>query len=321
MNPTVSVLITFYNDGGRLFECLESIRQQTIPVDEIIIYDDASDVGPESFIPAGINPKIIKGKTNIGQGLARNILCEHANSSYVHFQDADDLLHKNWCEKIKKYLSNTSVDIVFTEVSKYRSQGIVAENYLNIIFLKKTKDLISFFLKGTAPPIMSTVRKELVLQSGGFKPRSEFRLSEDMEFHLRLALLNPSYGIIFEPLALQRWEPNSSCRDSENAIKIECHYYSLKTVLTYRDRLGPKHQPYLKLRAKWCFDAIKWFGSRDLLLKSIRLAEDMNFDCRPYAPRIYTVLKTVFGKHAFFLYSLYRKAAPSAIQTSLSKKV
>jgi len=51
MPPTISVLITYYNERELLTECLRSLAAQTQLPDEILIYDDASTYRQLSMCP------------------------------------------------------------------------------------------------------------------------------------------------------------------------------------------------------------------------------------------------------------------------------
>lgn len=59
MAVTIAVLITYHNEGPLLTECLDSLRRGGSQPDEVLIYDDASDIPPEPYIPAGMPVRVI----------------------------------------------------------------------------------------------------------------------------------------------------------------------------------------------------------------------------------------------------------------------
>src|SRR5579862_3620757 len=118
---TIAVCIPYYNDRSYLTECLESVRKQTKAVDEVLIYDDASQAPPAKYVPAGMECRVMRGERNQGPCAGRNELARLARSRYLHFHDADDLLAPDWCEKVTGAIVKDKPDIVFTQLGSYRN--------------------------------------------------------------------------------------------------------------------------------------------------------------------------------------------------------
>ncbi|MCV2354534.1 glycosyltransferase [Paucibacter sp. B2R-40] len=100
-----SVVVTAYNSSKYIAHALESIYEQTILPDEIILVDDASadvselEVLVKAYAVRSEVPSIrlIQLDKNVGPGSARNVGYEHCTGKFVSFLDADDA----WCtEKI-----------------------------------------------------------------------------------------------------------------------------------------------------------------------------------------------------------------------------
>ncbi|HEX2780879.1 MAG TPA: glycosyltransferase family 2 protein, partial [Gemmatimonadaceae bacterium] len=66
--PTVAVLVTYYNEGELLRECLTSILAQDPPPDEVLVYDDASRIPAQPHVPEGAPVRVIRGSQNVGPG-------------------------------------------------------------------------------------------------------------------------------------------------------------------------------------------------------------------------------------------------------------
>lgn len=99
---SLAVVIPAFNVQDYLKLSLESICEQTIPFDEIIIVDDGSSDGTfmiaEGYVKKFSNWKLIR-TNNQGQGYARNLGFLHSKSDFIYFFDSDDLLDKNFVKE------------------------------------------------------------------------------------------------------------------------------------------------------------------------------------------------------------------------------
>jgi len=97
--PLVSVILCFYNEENYLGKAIKSIINQSYKQLELILIDDNSTDKSLDIAIKHSDPRIrIIGKDNrIGKGLAssRNLGVSSANGSYIIFQDADDVCHKD----------------------------------------------------------------------------------------------------------------------------------------------------------------------------------------------------------------------------------
>jgi glycosyltransferase involved in cell wall biosynthesis len=102
--PTVSVIIPVYNGERFLAEAIQSVLDQTLPPDEIIMVDDGSTDGSAAIVAglASRSPLPIHYvyQENQGPGAARNVGIQRAHGNFLAFLDADDLWlpEKNRCQ-------------------------------------------------------------------------------------------------------------------------------------------------------------------------------------------------------------------------------
>ena len=61
MKPSISVLVTCWNEKETLWECIDSVLKQTVRPDEIIVYDNASSAPADRCVSEGSPVKIIRG--------------------------------------------------------------------------------------------------------------------------------------------------------------------------------------------------------------------------------------------------------------------
>ena len=83
------------------------MTQQTTPIDEILIWDDASSFPAKDFAPPHVKVRIVRPEKNCGPCFGRNALLAEAKSQYVHFHDADDGFYETWCEEVKSQITKT----------------------------------------------------------------------------------------------------------------------------------------------------------------------------------------------------------------------
>lgn len=89
--PNVAVIIPTYNRASMIVACIESVLNQSYPVNEIIVIDDCSaDNTIEQLNKFKDNIIILKTEKQSGAQTARNIGIKAAKSEWIAFLDSDD---------------------------------------------------------------------------------------------------------------------------------------------------------------------------------------------------------------------------------------
>lgn len=125
-----SVLMSLYNkeEPQNLWECLESIKSQTLQADEIVIvYDgfvnDSLNAIVESFKDV-LNIKVLPLKKNVGLGRALQKGLEYCQHEIVARMDTDDICQPNRFEKqINFILENQDVDMLGTSIIEFDEEN------------------------------------------------------------------------------------------------------------------------------------------------------------------------------------------------------
>jgi glycosyltransferase involved in cell wall biosynthesis len=89
--PTVSVIIPVYNGERFLAEAIQSVLDQTLPPDEIIVVDDGSTDASAEIARSFGPPVRVLTQANLGPAAARNLGVENASGDLLAFLDAADL--------------------------------------------------------------------------------------------------------------------------------------------------------------------------------------------------------------------------------------
>lgn len=163
---SVSVIIPAFNAERTLEACIESLRAQTLEIQEIIVVDDAS-TDATTWIAARHDVRVLRMVANGGPGLARNAGARVAGGDVLAFIDADCVAQPQWVEHM---------------VSQLRSRGLDAATggYGGPIsgdFLPQLQDRVLKLRQGNLPErIASTISSNLVCTRAFFEVSGGFPL-------------------------------------------------------------------------------------------------------------------------------------------------
>ena len=114
MKKTVSIIVPVYNVEKYIFECVESLLNQTYRNLEIILVDDASpDNCPQicdEYVSKDARIKVVH-KPNGGLSDARNAGIDVATGEFIMFVDSDDYVVENMVEQLMNMIANSGADI------------------------------------------------------------------------------------------------------------------------------------------------------------------------------------------------------------------
>ena len=114
-----SIYIPAYNAEKTISKVLESVFNQSIPFDEVIVVNDCSRDNTLNYLKPFSNLRVINNKENKGLSYCRNIALESSKNNYVASIDADVVLNKHWFEKISAHLNNDIALIGGNLIEKY----------------------------------------------------------------------------------------------------------------------------------------------------------------------------------------------------------
>ncbi|MBC2601117.1 glycosyltransferase [Puniceicoccus vermicola] len=123
----ISIIIPCFNHGQYLEEAVESVRQQLVPVEEIVIVDDGSD-DPETLRVlekvAKIDRVTVLSQENAGPAAARNLAIREVRTPFVASLDADDRLLPDFVEKLlPKIKADEKVGVAYGQARSFGVGG------------------------------------------------------------------------------------------------------------------------------------------------------------------------------------------------------
>ncbi len=134
MTEKVTFYIPAFNAQNTIELCINSVINQTYPVDEIIIINDNSKDNTKEILSKFNDLKIINNKQNLGLGYNRNLGIQNSSNEIIASIDSDVELDKKWLENIIVSLKKNNVVMCGGNmVEKYTNNKVNAwrEKYYN----------------------------------------------------------------------------------------------------------------------------------------------------------------------------------------------
>jgi len=203
-HPLVSVLIPCRNEELYLQQTLDSVYALDYPSVEILALDDGSQDGTRTILESNSNRiRVLDSRKNLGPGGARNRLLEAAKGKFVHFQDADDLIHPRFLTHMLPWLQLEAYKVVLCQVDNfYGDDPTDIRDGFSVRPRKTGEHSVEHVVDVAGHAINSLYTRDVLLEVGGF--RTDIRAAEDMDLHLRLAELGHCFAVVGQSLVLHR---------------------------------------------------------------------------------------------------------------------
>ena len=206
---SIALCIPAYNAGTFIHRLLESALAQTIPFDEIWVYDDCS-TDNTAEIASKYGAKVVSGEINRGCSFGKNVLAEKTTCNWIHFHDADDVLYPNFVESAHKWMQQESPpDVVFFsyETRDYNTDEKLGSRKFDDAELRR--DAIAYTLKEQINPFCGLYRRDAFLKAGGWDIDPLILQSEDQATHGRLARAGLTFAADPAVTVINYIRPNS----------------------------------------------------------------------------------------------------------------
>jgi glycosyltransferase involved in cell wall biosynthesis len=200
--PSFSVVIPTYNRADDVGRAIRSVINQEYSNIEILVIDDGSTDHTEQVVRDFRDNRIVyEWMPNSGGPAApRNRGISLSKAPWICFLDADDWWTPNKLTVCEKYL-NYEVDIVYHNlIINDESQKKLWRRTVEGRRLKKPV-LIDLLINGNALPNSSViVRKDILVEAGGFDEDESMVASEDYNAWLKISKLTDNFLFINQNL-------------------------------------------------------------------------------------------------------------------------
>lgn len=133
----ISLIVPVYNEETFLQRCIESIKNQTVPFEEVIFIDDKSTDGSLKILQEtekeNQNFRLIERLFNGGVSTTRDMGLDEAHGDYITFLDSDDELMPDAHEKMLRAIERhpEALMIQFNHLRHYAKINKTVKKYDN----------------------------------------------------------------------------------------------------------------------------------------------------------------------------------------------
>lgn len=207
-----SIVIPAYGQEEYLADAIDSALHQTVPCEIIVVNDGSPDHTREISDSYKRNGVRVIHQINKGLASARNAGIMAMTGDIFLPLDSDDMLVENCVERMIQVFEETNADIVAPSMKCF------GEANDTIIIMKKPT--IDDFRTANRIPYASAIKKEALLECGGYQPKMD-PLGGWEDWSLWFDLLTRGKKIvgIQEPLLLYRTKQKSMWRESVKNAK------------------------------------------------------------------------------------------------------
>lgn len=173
----ISVLIPAYNCLPWIEESLRSIAGQTLPADEILVADDASNDGTADFVESLAIPgvRVLRSERNMGISRQLNRMIGEAKGRHLARMDGDDIAHPDRFRLQIEAMERRNVGIMGTWCRRFGASSTEHR-------FAETDEMLKAGLLFSVPFCHPTVILDRDRLPKGVRYDSEFDLAED--YHL-----------------------------------------------------------------------------------------------------------------------------------------
>jgi len=200
--PLVSAVIPTFNRAADLCVAVRTAVAQTYPADrlEIVVVDDGGTDDTEAALSREFGTRVrYLRKANAGVSAARNLGMASAQGELLALLDDDD----EWrptkiARQVEVLAARPEVGMVITDVERMDERCVGFEVFRRREFIPRDGWVLPEVLRNPAlAPASAMFRRSVLEATGGFD--EGLRTGEDLDFHLRVALLFP-IAVIEEPV-------------------------------------------------------------------------------------------------------------------------
>lgn len=230
MQTTLALCIPAYNAAAHLPRLFESVRQQTVPFDEVWVYDDAS-TDDTAAVAERLGARVVRGHANLGCSSGKNALLERIGTAWVHFHDADDTLAPEFVARARQRIETGDFDVLMLDYEQVDESTNASMSRSEFAASNLMRDPVRYMLANTVNN-GGVYAVELLRRAGGFDLDPAVRYNEDRAFHLRLAESGARFAI--EPYLGSRFHFNPGSMSASN--RARCCLASHEITLRFARR-------------------------------------------------------------------------------------
>ena len=206
-SSSITVVVPVFNRPHELARMLDSLLVQSDSDFDVIVCDDGSTEDIEAVTrayTARLRLQLLRIENSGGPAKPRNVAVAAAQTQWVSFLDSDDWWTPQRMARVKTVLK-TGADIVYHQLTVHRADMSANEKPPHGSLLGdplRSSDPLMHMIRfgNPLPTSATTVRRELMMEIGGFDESRDLASVEDFDAWLRLASRGATMLLIPEPL-------------------------------------------------------------------------------------------------------------------------
>jgi glycosyltransferase involved in cell wall biosynthesis len=229
----ISVVMPLYNGLAYVEEALRSVMDQTLLPGEVIVVDDGSSDGSDTFVECLDSPVPIKvvHQPNRGQSAARNAGVQLASGELIAFLDQDDAWRPEHLEVLRRsILKKRDVGWAYHDFDEMDGAGgTITRSFIHEHHLVHPKTSLAACLSGDLMilPSASILRKAAFVEVGGFDERLAGYEDDD----LFVRMFRADWKHTFVPKALTRFRIHASGSSSTTRRFLDSRLVYIDTLI------------------------------------------------------------------------------------------
>ena len=244
--PGFSVVIAAYQAAATIDECVVSALTQTTPALEVIVVDDGSTDDTAHALAAYRDRIVYLHQENRGKAAAVNAAARRARAEFVSILDADDVYEPRRLEALGELARlRPDLDILMTDAYLEVDGELVGRFSERTPFATVNQSVAIFEDCFVAWP---AIRRDRLLELGGFDESPLVAPAEDWECWIRLLHAGSVAGLVDEPLLRYRIHRGSLTSDRLNTLRSRVHILELAAALDLSPAQRAELERYLSRR-------------------------------------------------------------------------
>jgi glycosyltransferase involved in cell wall biosynthesis len=188
----VSGYVPCCNNVRHIAAAVESLRQQTVPIDDLMVIDDGSTDGSAAIAEA-LGARVIRHEQTLGRGAARARAMAEARHDLVVCCDATNTMDPQFVEQAQPWFADDRVAAVFGRVTQSAARTIAERWRGRHLFMTG----LNLGIRHGMPLATwgAMVKRSATDTIGGYNPA--LRHTEDGDLGARL--LGAGFDVVYDP--------------------------------------------------------------------------------------------------------------------------
>ncbi|MFC5342760.1 glycosyltransferase family 2 protein [Brevundimonas staleyi] len=212
--PTVSVVMTCYNEGPWIGAAVRSVLDQTRAdrIADIVIADDGSDAATLAVLGEierwDARIRVLRGPGGAGISAQRNWAIGEGAAPLIALLDGDDLWAPDKLERQLPVFADARVGLCYSDLLHFAGEDLATARRAGVKDITGARDLTRAYVLNDPPIIPSTVvlRRSALEVAGGFD--EAVTVFEDTDLFIRMSRAC-RFALVDAPLTLKRYRTSS----------------------------------------------------------------------------------------------------------------